>query len=534
MRRYPYVYKQQVRLYVKRIGQRRCEDWSNHQNNLKKEDQMTRDTDNGKTNILDIFDKIFIKHLERLIGSNYLTNKLTLNSLIISCLILLMERENEIKSVSSGVSIRYTYETLMSELEEMDFGPNREDMNIVIRDMIENGYITVDDDKKFIPGKPSAIMVKLLDQAFPDMPGMNLIAYFIQTVDEVKSERKDLATAKSQFDQVLTMRGVLLDKEQPDPAPTKIPEQSEDQKPRIKKSGILGRQKVDSWHNASKSSLFDSKVLSSAAYEGKLRKLDFGKPSLDEHKTKNISDIDEQSKSERPKDRVKGGETNPYDDVEKQSDMQNLLEEVAAKNIPVDDSTSPIETPLQDMEPAEQDKYPLIKNKDEESETDSTVNKVTEAKEAIDDKPDKRSEKEDLIKIDDDIEKRITAFEEDLALECPICKQSKIQAEETAMGKTFYRCLSKNCNFISWGKPYHILCPICNNPFLVEAFDKAGKTILKCPRSTCRYRQNLPWEASENNKEKIHSVFQESNKVTPISRKPRKRVKKRRVVRRKK
>jgi hypothetical protein len=495
---------------------------------------MTRNTNNGKTNVLDTFDKILIKHLERLIGSNYLMNSLTLNSLIISCLILLIERENEVKSVSSGVSIRYTYETLMSELEEMDFRPDREDMNIIIRDMIENDYITVGDDKKFIPGKPCAIMVKLLDQVFPDMPGMNLIAYFIQTVDEVTSERKDLDAAKNQFDQVLTIQGVLLDKEQPDSSPTKVWKQSEDQKSRIKKSGVLGRQKVDSWHNASKSSLSDPKVLSSAAYEGKLRKLDFGKPILDEHKTKNISDIDEQNNFERSKVRVKGGETNPYDDVEKQSDMQNLVEEGAAKNIPVNDSTSAIETPLQDMEPADQDNDSLVKNKDEESETDLTVNSFTEATEAIDDKPDNWSEKEDLIIIDDDIEKRITDFEEDLALECPICKQSKIQAEKTAMGKTFYRCLAKNCNFISWGKPYHILCPGCNNPFLVEAFDKAGKTILKCPRSTCRYRRNLPWDASENNKEKIHSVLQESNKVTPISRKPRKRIKKRRVVRRKK
>jgi ssDNA-binding Zn-finger/Zn-ribbon topoisomerase 1 len=495
---------------------------------------MTRGTDNIKTNVLGIFDKILIKHLERLIGSSYLTSKLTLNSLNISCLILLMERENEIKSVPSGVSVRYTSDTLMNELEEMDIGPDREDMNIVVQDMIEKGYINVDDDKRLIPGEPSAIMVKLLDQAFPDMPGMNLIAYFIQTMDEVTSERKDLDTAKNQFDQVLTMQGVLLDKKQPDPAPTRDSEPSEEQKPRIKKSGILGRQKVDTWHKASKIYLSDPKVLSSGAYEGRLRKLDFGKPSLDKHKTNNISNIDEQSKSEKPKSRVKNGETNPYDDVEKQSDMQNLVDEGTAKNIPVDDSTSSIETPLQDMEPAEQDKDTLEKNKDEASEIDSSVNKVTEAKEAIGDKPDKRSEKGDLIRIDDDIEKRITAFEEDLALECPICKQSKIQAEETAMGKTFYRCLAKNCNFISWGKPYHILCPQCNNPFLVETSDKAGKTILKCPRSTCRYRQNLPWEASENNKEMSPSVFQESNKITPISRKPLKRVKKRRVVRRKK
>ena len=258
------------------------------------------------------------------------------------------------------------------------------------------------------------------------------------------------------------------------------------------------------------------------SYEGKLRKLDFGRPSLDEHQTKNVSDIDEQSESEGQKNREKGGETNPYDDVEKQSDMQNPVEEVAAKNIPADNSTSSIEIILQDTEPVEQDKDTLVKNKDEALEIESSVNKVTEAKEAMGDEPDKSFEKGDLIRIDDDIEKRIIAFEEHLALECPICKQSTIQTEETVMGKTFYRCLAKNCNFISWGKPYHILCPRCNNPFLVEASDNAGKTILKCPRSTCRYRQNLPWETPEN------------NKGTPVSRKPRKRVKKRSVVRRKK
>jgi hypothetical protein len=495
---------------------------------------MTQDTNNGKANVLHMFDKILIDHLERLIGSSYLTKKLPLNSTIISCLILLIERENEIKSVSSSVSARYTSGTLISELEEMDFGADREDMNAVVQDMIENGYITVNDDNNFIPEKPSEIIANLLDQAFPGMPGMNLIAYLIQTVDEVKSRRKDLKTAKSQFDQVLTLQGVLLDKKQADPAPTKGQEQWEEQKPQIKTSNILGRQKVDTWHKASKISVSDPKVLSSAAYEGKLRKIDFGKPSLDSHKTNNISDIDEQNKSERPKDQATVAETKSYDDVEKHSDVRNMIEEVASEDTNANDSASPMETPLQDTEPAGQDKDPLVKNKDEESETDSTVNIVTEAKEAVDDKPDKSSEKEDLLKIDDDIEKRITTFEEDLALECPICKQSKIQAEETSTGKIFYRCLSKNCNFISWGKPYHIFCPQCNHPFLVEAFDNSGKTILKCPRATCRYRQNLPWEVSENNKENIHLVFQKSNKIIPVLKKARKRVKKIRVIRRKK
>jgi len=511
---------------------------------------MAQDTDKSKNQVLELFDKILIKNLERLIGNSYLFSELTLNSAIISCLILLMERENEIESFPSDSSARYTSEKLISELEEMGFEPGR-DINIVVQDMIEKGYIHVEEEY-FIPGEPATSMVKLLDRTFPDMPGSNLVAYFIQTMDEVNSGRKDLDSAISQFDQMLNMQGVPLNKEQPDSKPAKVSERSEEQKTQIKKSDILGRQKIDNLHKDSQVSPSAPKVLSLATYEGKLRKLDFGKSFPEEDEIDKITpDTDHPIASEEPETKLKGVETKPHDDIESENidtlseapseqltetdrDVLTLSEGIADTNIPDDDSTSSIETTLQDIGPTEQNKDPLVKNKDEDSEIDSTLKKGTGVKETIYDKPDAGSEKEDLTRIDDDIEKRITAFEEDLALECPRCKQSKVQAEETAMGKTFYRCLTKNCNFISWGKPYHILCPQCNNPFLVETSDKAGKTILKCPRSTCRYRQNLPWKLEENNKERIDSVSQGTNKVTPISRKPRKRVKKKRVVRRKK
>ena len=499
---------------------------------------MAQDTDNSKNKVLDMFDKILIKHLKGLIGNSYLFSELTLNSAIISCLILLMERENEIESFPSDSSARYTSETLISELEEMGFEPGQ-DINIVVQDMIEKGYIHVEEEY-FIPGEPATSMVKLLDGTFPGMPGRNLVAYFIQTMDEVNSGRKDLDSAISQFDQMLKMQGVPLNKEQPDSKPAKVSERSEEQETQIKKSDILGRQKVDSRHKDSRVSLSAPKVLSLGAYEGKLKKVDFGKSFPDEDEIDKITpDTDNHIESEGPETRVKGVETKPHDDIESENidtlseapseqlietdrDVQSLTEEIADTNIPEDDSTSSIETTLQDNKPVELNQDPFIQ-KD-----------VAEAKESMIDKPDTTSEKNNSRKIVDSIENQIAAFEEDLALECPLCKQSKVQAEETAMGKTFYRCLTKNCNFISWGKPYHILCPQCNNPFLVETYDKAGKTILKCPRSTCRYRQNLPWELEENNKERINSVSQGTNKVTPISRKPRKRVKKRRVVRRKK
>jgi hypothetical protein len=93
--------------------------------------------------------------------------------------------------------------------------------------------------------------------------------------------------------------------------------------------------------------------------------------------------------------------------------------------------------------------------------------------------------------VDDEIAGKIAAFEKELALACPLCKTGVLQEKSTAAGKVFYACETKNCNFISWGKPHHIECGRCKNPFLVEAKDATGQTILRCPRATCQYRQAL-------------------------------------------
>ena len=138
-----------------------------------------------------------------------------------------------------------------------------------------------------------------------------------------------------------------------------------------------------------------------------------------------------------------------------------------------------------------------------------------------------------LEKADDIIEKQISALEEDLAMQCPMCKNGKIQSEETMTGKFYYKCSNKDCNFISWGKPYHIVCPQCQNPFLVETSNRGGKPILKCPRVTCRYWQKPPGEITEEHLEKDVSQAQGPDTLTAITRKPRRRVVRRRIVRRK-
>jgi hypothetical protein len=131
---------------------------------------------------------------------------------------------------------------------------------------------------------------------------------------------------------------------------------------------------------------------------------------------------------------------------------------------------------------------------------------------------------------DQRIEERIAAFEEDLAMQCPMCLANKVQAKETTLGKTYYMCTEKDCHFISWGKPYHLACPECQNPFLVEKRGRDGKTTLKCPRATCSYWQNHPSTIPETFPESRGSTKSRGVKKTG---KPGRRVVKRRVVRKK-
>jgi ssDNA-binding Zn-finger/Zn-ribbon topoisomerase 1 len=143
------------------------------------------------------------------------------------------------------------------------------------------------------------------------------------------------------------------------------------------------------------------------------------------------------------------------------------------------------------------------------------------------------SETHDRDVGDEIIESRITAFEDGLATACPLCGTGRIERKETAKSKSYYVCSNKDCVFIRWGRPYHMACPHCKNPFLIESTDKAGEAILKCPRPTCRYRQKLPGETSDNPLESSLSTPKKPLKLCARSRKPKIRVVRKRLVRRK-
>jgi len=532
---------------------------------------METDMASEKNDMLNVFDKIIFKHLERLIGSRYGVGELSMNSTTISLIMLLMERENEIESFPSDEIDRYKNETLIGDFEELGFYA-AQDMNVVVEEMIRKGYIHIDVDK-FIPQKPTISMARLIDMVFPKMPGMNLVAYFVQTMDEVNSKRKDLDSAASQFDQILQMQGVPLKKGPKQSESSKVPVKSAnpqdnihklDKSPQknqkvspkkeLKTPTIFGRKSSDNRLDHSRSSSTEPKVLSSDGYKGKveIRKVDFGKPSLKEVEPDQISSNEcEHIEDEEPRTEVKLVETEPHDDGESISsdtkviasseepvktvvdDQSPDVDAVATKLVGLDSDSSSKDA-SHDLKSTEQDKSIYDDIKDDSINMELSQKNIENVKETAESDPKTLHEEEESSINDDDIEKRIATFEEDLALECPLCRHSKILVENTATGKSYYKCLNKECTFISWGKPHHTSCPKCNNPFLIEASNKAGKTILKCPRATCRYWKKAPIDIAGNHQESIESASQKTNKVTSISRKPRRKVVRRRVVRRKK
>ncbi|MBW1739560.1 MAG: hypothetical protein JRJ42_00330 [Deltaproteobacteria bacterium] len=512
-------------------------------------------------------DQVLIKHIERLLGTSYGIGALPMNTATISCLVLLVERENEIETFPSTPPERYTHETLLEGLVELGLEPDG-DLQTALQDMIQKGYIEVTPDGTFLAKKPATTMIQLFDRIFPGMPGMNFVAYLVQTMDEVVSGRKDLVSGISQLDQTLQMHGVPLSKQTTrrqgvgQKPSEKVTTRGKGKGPSIQAktpSEFFRRLQAGKMFQrspqpagqpriltaAGEARQFEIKELfslkedkSTAAAAAPTETLQLHEPEIS--KEEPLKTDQEKSPLEPP---PSAESERPYEDVETllkkapdtlsqpDSEQQDLAAETADAHAVLEDVPPEQEMPLI-SEPVVQEAGLLT---DTEEAFETKPDQTEEAASAVETEheTDIVSEEHETIGADDTVERRIAAFEEDLAMLCPVCKTGKIVEKRTAKGKLFYQCPNKDCIFVSWGKPYHIVCPQCKNPFLVETTDRNGKTILKCPRATCRHQQNLPWESTDTPVEDMASASRPVTKSRVIARRPRRKVVRRRVVRRK-
>jgi hypothetical protein len=429
------------------------------------------------------FDEIIARHFERLIGTKQGIGGLPLNIATIGCFVLLGGREIEIANSPSEAIERFTHDTFLREAADMGIAPD-DYLRTWLQDMIQRGYTEVDSEGRFFTQQSTVIMARLLDRVFPKMPGINFLAYIAQTIEEAITGRTDMEAAISRFDQTLKHHGVPVSKQKSphmsssESAETSQASANDQQKSQLSREQILtelyNRSKTQAEPTAAPSSGTSRKILTggSVLKTVKVNKI-IPKEEISPHIFSNMG-------VEKERDSVESPNTVEHSHIQDVT-AREVHDEIQAKIVKAELDIDGVERSAsltnQRVQPVSHDAAVV--------QVKATPDAEGEDRELIDETGEQESTQDDYIA------NRITAFEEELALTCPICRENVLKEQSTTAGKIYYSCPSKDCNFISWGKPHLLECKRCKNPFLVEVTDTSGQIILKCPRATCQHRQSL-------------------------------------------
>jgi len=148
--------------------------------------------------IRDQLDEILAQEITALLDVDSASVMMSFNLASIACITLIIEREREIKQYADFPPERYTKETFLNAL--INLGLEKDDaLKNTINVVLTSGYIGTDANEELKAEMPAFMMVGFLDNMFPGMQGMNLVAFVLQMNDEVNSNRKTLDFAKKQF-----------------------------------------------------------------------------------------------------------------------------------------------------------------------------------------------------------------------------------------------------------------------------------------------------------------------------------------------
>jgi DNA topoisomerase-1 len=353
----------------------------------------------------------------------------------------------------------YTMETLFSDMAEMGFDMN-DDVITILKDMLQKGYLEISEEGNLRPLENSMKVVNVLDRAFPKMSGLNLIAYIVQTMDEAISGRKGLIWAVEQFNQTLNMHGNVLVK-------SKAPEASKEAE-----EGISEKLKVKSEKTAEAPERTEEAADAAAPDQPDKTSVDkeIKEPSSEEEEltaeTPEEKDADAQEPQTCPKCgselNLKVGRFGPFYGCSAFPKCRFTKKAKDAK----------VQIEAEERTCAECGKpmrvrrgrfglfwactgYPQCHHTEPYGEKDS------------------------------------------LDMNCPLCNNGKVRIRRTKIGKQFFVCSDKECEFVAWSQPHAIPCPVCGHPFLIEKKNARGEASLKCPKSGCKHQQSPPKEVAQ-------------------------------------
>jgi len=434
-------------------------------------------------------DEILAKEITGFIDVDSNMALMSFNLATISCIVISVDREREIKEYPDSPPERFTRKSFTSEL--VDIGLDQDDdLNHAISSVLGSGYITTLSNGEFKAEMPAFMMVGFLDSMFPGMQGLNLIAFVLQMNDEVNSGRKSLDLAKQSFETSLKTRGVSVTKDRAQERATEMVK-GVDKSVTVQSKQISARLKREKLNKLSQ--LMKSRKQRTDGYQEKVKI----KNLFDKEPSPEEIEAEKQKVRDAEKASLKAAElAKELAEKEKRiKEAEAAAQELAEKLKVIEEKEKATEEAkaLEAQEKAEalaareqeiaEKEARLLALEEEFKRREEEAKKEAEAKELAE----KQAEE---AKAEDDIESRIADFEQTLAMPCPLCRDGRIEEKTTDKGKVFYSCTQKNCRFVSWDKPYHFECPLCKNPYLIEFITPAGTPGLKCPRASCTYSQD--------------------------------------------
>jgi len=454
------------------------------------------------------FDEVLREHIRRLLKIFPGAASLPFDLATITSLNLLLERDNEIEAFPESPTDRYTEDTLIEALTETGLDVDDHSRSAV-QNLAQMGFVTINDEGKFIPRESTSRLVGVLDYLFPGFSGLNFVAYVLQTIDEAESGRKDPSFALDQFEQTLQKRGIPYSFKRAESSDT--PEAPPKQLSRQQRKAYLQRLSQMRAQSASTGSN-DAMVTAIPHAEVKVKTL-FGKIPVEEPESSESEEESDESGPNHEQELEETDETAASEDskIESEDTLQGLK------------STAEPDT---DSSESKEQTVPKQENDRPDFTTEATIPDSHRMNETSD-----RPGSEEYS-----VEERVEAFEESLAMACPVCEAGKIRISVTEKGKMYYVCDNEECNFITWGKPYHFSCLYCKNPFLVEFNTPKGVSGLKCPKASCGYRQNYIGRPLVNNQagdSHLIPLTQENGKIAETPKRKKKIWVRKKFVRRK-
>jgi hypothetical protein len=437
------------------------------------------------------FDDILLENVKNFDQIKIFKGKIELNLPTIASLLLVVDKETEIQDCNEADAKRYSRKTILGDLTDIGLEVN-DNLIASLQNLVNNKIFLTDAEDNYHPDILAHEVVSNLNRMFPGMPGMNLVAYIIQTIDEVTTGRKDFDEALVQFDKTLKSRGRSLNFVHLRTNKKKAIETEEEKKKRIaqkvesKKISEELKKEYSAKLAQLRNEILSEKVAPEIVTHRKLAAEEVKIKEVSPRKVEEARLRAEQEKLEQEKAELERLEAERLEN-ERIASEKAELERIEAEQLENERLKKEAEEKAR-LE-AEEAKREQIRKEKEELELLRKEKQALEEQKLALERERQRELSEPPANKPLSVEEQIAAFEQELSLSCPLCETGKINTEKTDDNKEYYKCSESNCRFISWSKPFHFKCPVCSNPFLVEFFTPQGQQGLKCPRATCGFSQ---------------------------------------------